>query len=153
MNDFSLKDDDLSALEAQLLGNGPKLDPVRQQMLIYQCAFDAGKRSGRRSLRIWQTGALTLALMLVASQYPWNRPVAPLPSGERTTQIAIAAKEEMHTGVFGTSVAQPSPRETWKSQENKEELFDREWQKFARLDPSEKAHALIRFSQGENRDY
>jgi len=150
MNDFSLKDSDLSALEDQLLGQGPKLDPVRQQLLIYQCAFDAGKRSGTKTLRLWQTGTLACALILGALQIPWTRPpVAP----QANTVAASTNQEEIPLGVHGGQGVPAFAGESLKNQEDKDAAFDRELQKFARLDPREKSHTLVHFSLRESLDH
>lgn len=154
MNDFSLKDDDLSALEAQLLGQSPKLDPVGQQLLIYRCAFDVGKRAGTRSLRGWQAGTVAALLMLGLMQFPWNRPGV-IPEGPALT--TSAKKEETSLGVHGNEQGnQKTPGfalESLKNQEDKDEAFEREWQRYARLEPREKAHTLIQFSLRESLDH
>jgi hypothetical protein len=73
MNEPSLNDPLLQALEARLAALPPQESSARQQELLYRCAFAAGKSSARRAKQRWQAIAAALALMIVAVSIPLVR--------------------------------------------------------------------------------
>lgn len=160
MNPFSLNDPDLAALEAELLGQSPRLDPGAQQAILYKSAFQAGKAAASKTTRIWQAFTAGLGLMLVVTLFPWNRanltpqgiPTS-LPPAAIPSQLAATPQEELPLGTHGSQGQTEIAWETWKSAENKSERFDQELKKFTLLEPHEKAISLIQFSRLESLGY
>lgn len=160
MNPFSLNDPDLAALETELLGQSPRLDPGAQQAILYQSAFQAGKAAASKTNRIWQACTAGLGLMLVATLFPWNRAdLTPqgiptqLPPTQIPSQMAVIPPEDLPLGTHGGQGVSAIAWETWKPEDNKSERFDQELKKFALLEPQEKAHSLIQFSRLESLGY
>ena len=73
MNDPSLNDPRLQSLEARLAAMAPQESPARQQALLYECAFAAGKCSAQRATRRWQALTATFALLVIAVSIPLAR--------------------------------------------------------------------------------
>lgn len=150
MNDDSLEDLQLQALEASLADAMPSFTPARQQQLLYACAFAAGCRAGEKKLRLWQGAAASLVLLSFATtaSVVRNRDLAP---GRERQPVARAAQSHMailsdppasHFGRRSTAVALDL-RETPPSAE----LFDEELARFKRLDPQMRALAVRPMTQ------
>src|SRR5688572_8156186 len=70
MNDHTLSDPQLQSFEARLAAATPQSSPVEQQQLLYQCAFAAGQRAGRKSLRRWRVASAALVVLLFVLSVP-----------------------------------------------------------------------------------
>ncbi len=148
---------DLAEVEAELLGKRPRLNAKAQQSIFYQAAFQAGKASGYKSTRVWQTCTVGLSLILALNIYPWRQhgseqqmtkkvePPDPIPS-----LVTPSIPQESLLGIHGGKGRLSFNRESWKTLENKSERFDKEMKKFALLDLHEKAHSLIQLTRLEN---
>jgi hypothetical protein len=73
MNEPSLNDPQLQSLEARLAAMTPQESSARQQALLYQCAFAAGRSSAQKTTRRWQAAATTFALLAIAMSVPLAR--------------------------------------------------------------------------------
>jgi hypothetical protein len=63
-------DPGLQALEARLAGLTPQLSAQERNDLLYQCAFTAGQRSTRGTLRRWQAAAALLVAVSLGLTIP-----------------------------------------------------------------------------------
>lgn len=73
MNDGSLSDPLLQALEARLAAATPMASTAEQQRLLYRCAFAAGRRAAARKLRRWQATAAALSIVVACMSLPLVR--------------------------------------------------------------------------------
>jgi len=73
MNSPDFSDPQLQSLEAQLAAGIPRLAPAEQAGILYACAFGAGQRSARRSVRRWQAASGLLSLLLLGLSVPMAR--------------------------------------------------------------------------------
>lgn len=73
MNDGSLSDPLLQALEARLAAATPTASIAEQQRLLYRCAFVAGRRSAARKLRRWQATVAALSIVVACMSLPLAR--------------------------------------------------------------------------------
>jgi hypothetical protein len=73
MNEYPLNDPELQSFEARLAARVPRVSPVEQQRLLYECAFAAGQRTAGRSVRRWQSAAAVLGLLLLSVAVPFAR--------------------------------------------------------------------------------
>ena len=83
MNEPTIHDPELLAMESRLAGTTPHLALLEQQSLLYHCAFQAGLNRGAKSSRRWQwvaVASLALAtstgLTLIRSDRGTGSPVA-----------------------------------------------------------------------------
>lgn len=65
MNNDSSGSGPFRSLEARLAAAAPQLSPSEQQQLLYECAFTAGRETGRKGLRTWQTAAVGIVGVVI----------------------------------------------------------------------------------------
>jgi hypothetical protein len=73
MNEHTLHDPQLQSLEARLAATPLQLPAVEQQQLLYRCAWEAGKKTAGRSLRLWQAATAALVVLLLGMSIPLAR--------------------------------------------------------------------------------
>lgn len=78
MNDPPHDDPRLARFASRLAAMPPRVSPVRQQQMLYACAFAAGKSKADRLLWRWQAVAALLGLLMLGVSVPLARDHLPI---------------------------------------------------------------------------
>lgn len=149
---YSLNDPRLQALEAWLAAVPPQLSTAQQRQLLYQCAFAAGWKSARHTVRRWQAAVAGLIVVLAGLSVPVldKEPLIgkePLLGREpRATDLGAAdlaraeiapepAVGRLEFSQFGHRTSPEISLDAWQVQTEASASFDRELAQFAKSDP------------------
>lgn len=146
MSDDPLDDLELQAFEARLAVSAPAPPLARQQQLLYECAFAAGSRAGRRKLQFWQSLATVFAFLFFGAMLPTARNRALLADGEhepaRREAEWQAAKQKEPSPSFSVGAgASVVSLDAWQTAPSAN-AFDEELAQFEQLEPQWRAVAL-----------
>jgi hypothetical protein len=150
MNEHPINDPKLQSFEARLAALTPQLSAGEQQQLLYQCAFAAGRKANRRSVRRWQAVAALLAVVMVGwriyggaqSVVVIEKKAQPSPPAEVVFPRAVA-QLELPTGARQSGTVE---LDAWQTPPSHSNLND-EVARFKSVDPHLQSLAVGAFTR------
>jgi hypothetical protein len=139
MNPDSLSDPQLQELEGRLVALDLQPSPAQRQQLLYRCAFVAGQKAAKRTLRRWQAAVAALGALLAGMTLSLARGEPQLAKRDTTPSTRANASERIPAEVEIPSIALRGAISTsfdaWQSNHSAAASFDEDLARFTRSDP------------------
>jgi hypothetical protein len=153
MQDFKLIDDDggepnWQSMESVVARHRPRLAAPASRDLLYQCAFQAGRKFAQRTVRYWQLGCGSMAVLFVAS-------LVLLHDGERPSSRPLISAEHEDSPIapvlhMSGEYAPPIPAyflAAWQANTNSVVSLENELAQLRQRSPADHALSVGRLSQ------